>query len=111
MLKQYLPEFVFKILGFISKYQIFGFIPLNITLHLTISALITFYLLKKKIEPKKIFIIIFLLGLLKELFDANALGNTWEKHVRDMCINLIFPSLVILVHYIKNKSKKKIEID
>ncbi len=109
MLKQYLPDFVFKILGFISKYQIFGIIPLNITLHLVISTTITIYLLKKKFKPLKVFIIIFMLGLLKEFFDANALGNTWQKHVRDMCINLFFPSLVLLVGYIKKKASEKNE--
>lgn len=107
MLKQYLPDFVFKILGFISKYQIFGIIPLNATLHLLISTLISIFLLKKKFKPVKVFIIIFMLGLLKELFDANALGNTWQKHVRDMCINLLFPTLIIIVNYIKKKAKEK----
>jgi hypothetical protein len=109
MLKQYLPDFIFNILGFISKYQIFGFIPLNATLHLLISTTIAIYLLKKKFKPIKVFIIILMLGILKELFDSNALGNTWQKHIRDMCINLIFPTLVLIVEYIKNKAKVKTE--
>lgn len=107
MLKQYLPDFIFKTLGFISKYQIFGIIPLNATLHLLISTTITIFLLKKKLKPIKVFFIIFMLGLLKELFDANALGNTWQKHIGDMCINLFFPSLVLIVSYIKKKANEQ----
>lgn len=103
MLKPYLPDFILQTLGFISKYQILGFIPLNATLHILISILITILLLKKGVKPLNAFIFIFLLGLTKELFDSQALGNTWQKHIRDMCLNLIFPSMVLFVSYIKSK--------
>lgn len=103
MLRQYLPDFFLQILGFISKYQIFGFIPLNATLHVLLSTLITIFLIKKGVKPINAFITIFLLGLTKELFDSQALGNTWQKHIRDMALNLIFPSLVLLVSYVKSR--------
>lgn len=103
MLRQYLPDFFLQTLGFISKYQIFGFIPLNATLHVLLSTLITIFLIKKGVKPINAFITIFLLGLTKELFDSQALGNTWQKHIRDMALNLIFPSLILITAYIKNK--------
>ncbi len=105
MLRPYLPEFLFNILSFISKYKIFGFIPLNATLHLSISALLTYIFIKKGHSAKKTFIIIFFIGLMKEFFDSQALGNTWTKHTRDMCLNLFFPTIMIGVHYLKFKIK------
>lgn len=106
MLKPYLPDFILQSLGFISKYQILGIIPLNATLHILISSIITIVLIKKGIKPLNTFIFIFFLGLTKELFDSQALGNTWQKHVRDMCLNLIFPAMVLTVSYIKSKTNK-----
>lgn len=107
MLKQYLPNYILELLGFISKYQIFGIIPLNATLHLLISAIITITLIKKGVKALNVFILIFLLGLTKEIFDSQALGNTMEKHIRDMGLNLVFPLIFLAISLIKRKKDTK----
>ncbi len=111
MLRPYLPDFIFNLLPFISKYQIFGFIPLNATLHLLISSILTYILIKKGHSAKKTFWIIFWIGVMKEIFDSQALGNTWTKHMRDMCLNLIFPTILLIVHKVKEKTKNEANIE
>lgn len=110
MLKQYMPDIILHILGFISKYQIFGFIPLNATLHIFFSSIFTIILIKKGVKAFNAFLFIFFLGITKEIFDSQTLGNTWQKHIRDMSLNLIFPSMVLFVSYIKNKIAKSTEL-
>lgn len=98
-----LPEPLIHLLEFISKYKIFGFIPLNATLHFTITTLISLFLYKREWKVRNILIFIFFLGLSKEIFDSFALGNTIEKHIRDMCINLTFPSLLAIYDKVRIK--------
>lgn len=107
MLRQYLPKFIIHLLEYISRTKIYGIIPLNATLHFLISTSITIFLIRRKVKPHHAFFFILLLGLAKEVFDSYALGNTMAKHIRDMVINLTFPTLVIVVHYIKNKAKEQ----
>jgi hypothetical protein len=104
-----MPEIVHHVLGFISKYKIFGVIPLNATLHFTISILITIILLNKKVKITHIIFFIFFLGLAKEVLDSFVLNNTMLKHFTDMCINLFYPTLIFTIRKLKNKPDELVE--
>ncbi len=98
-----MPDFISHTLGFISKYKIAGIIPLNATLHLLISTLITIILLKKKFRILHIIFLIFLLGISKEILDCFVLNNTLKKHITDMMINLFYPTMVLIIKKIKGE--------
>lgn len=88
----------------ISKYVIFGFIPLGMILHISISALITIILLKRGVKFRNVYIIVFFIGLSKEILDTFVLNNTMKKHILDMCYDMSYPTFI----FIKDKLRLKI---
>lgn len=92
------------ILGTISVYRIFDFIPLGMILHISISAFITIALLKYGMEFEKVVIIVFLIGLAKEFLDSFVINNTMAKHILDLCYDMSYPAALALVRKIKSRS-------
>ncbi len=93
-----------SVLAPISKYVIFGFIPLGMILHISISALITIILLKRGMKFRNVYIIVFAIGLSKEILDTFVLNNTMKKHILDMCYDMSYPTFL----YVREKLKMKI---
>lgn len=94
------------ILGTISATRLFGFIPLGMILHITITTLISIFLLRRGMKFKHVFIIVFFIGLSKEILDSFVLNNTLQKHILDMCYNLSFLTLIYLRDKLKIFIKK-----
>ncbi|MFA6236648.1 MAG: hypothetical protein WC635_04900 [Bacteriovorax sp.] len=94
-----------KILGTISVTKIFGIVPLGMVLHIGISAAITILLLKRGMKFKKVFVIVFLVGLSKEILDCFVINNTLQKHILDMCYDMSYPTFL----YLSDKARIKIK--
>lgn len=98
------------ILGTISATRIYGIIPLGMILHITITTIISIVLLRRGMKFKHVFIIVFSIGLSKEILDSFVLNNTFQKHVIDMCYNLSFLTILYirdrLKIFIKNLKEK-----
>lgn len=84
------------LLGTISVTKIFGIIPLGMVLHISISAAITVILLKRGMKFKYVALIVFLVGLSKEILDCFVLNNTLKKHILDMCYDMSYPAFLYL---------------
>lgn len=93
-----------NMLGSISHYQILNFIPLGMVLHIGISAALTLILLKRGFKFKHVCLIVFLVGLSKEIIDSFVINNTMKKHILDMCYDMSFPTLLFIVRKIKEKN-------
>lgn len=93
-------------LGWISAYRILGFIPLGMPLHIGISALITILLLKRGMKLNQVFILVFMIGLSKEILDSFVINNTMKKHILDMCYDMSFPTLLVMLEATKAKIHK-----
>jgi hypothetical protein len=85
-----------SVLAPISHYRILGFIPLGMLLHIGISTAITIILLKRGMKFRNVFIIVFLVGLSKEILDCFVLNNTMKKHILDMCYDMAYPTFLYL---------------
>lgn len=70
-------------------------------LHIGISAALTLILLKRGIKFKHVCLIVFLVGLSKEIIDSFVINNTMKKHILDMCYDMSFPTLIFIVRKIK----------
>lgn len=87
--------------GFISTYKIAEIIPLGMTLHIGISAFITIFLLKKSVKFRNVCLIVFAIGLSKEIIDSFVLNNTWQKHLLDLTYDMSYPCLLYFVRKLK----------
>jgi hypothetical protein len=81
-------------LGLISETRLMGFIPLGMILHITISAVITIILLKRGMKFKHVALVVFLIGISKEILDCFVINNTLKKHIIDMCYDMSFPAFL-----------------
>lgn len=96
-----------KIMGFISTYQIFGIIPLDLTLHFFIGMFWTIIGLKKGIAFKWIAIGLFSIALGKELNDYFFHYQThWSEYASDFGITMLYLVVVFFVRKVKTKIDK-----
>lgn len=94
----------------ISNYNIFGFIPLDKTLHFVIGTLITIILRLFKIRMRFIFLFIIVIELIKEFIDYKTLNSTLSEQIIDALITLTYPIILILVIKLKENLNRKILI-
>lgn len=94
-------------LGSISAYRILNFIPLGMILHIGISAGITIILLKRGMKFKYVCLVVFLVGLSKEILDVFVLNNTLQKHILDMCYDMSYPTFLYLREKIRAVIRKE----
>ena len=87
--------------GFVSVYRIFGFIPLGMVLHICISAFITIVLLKRGLKFKHVCLIVFTIGLAKEIFDSFVLNDKHIKHLYEMTYDMSYPIFLYLREKVK----------
>lgn len=87
----------------ISAYRIVGLIPLGMILHIGISAIITIALLKYGMAFEQVVIIVFLVGLSKEFLDSFVINNTMTKHLLDLCYDMSYPAILLLIRKIKSR--------
>jgi hypothetical protein len=92
-----ISKFVGKILGFFSNTKLLGFIPLDVVMHLGVSYLIMFIMLAKKVRFLYAYLTVFLLAIAKEVFDSFSLTNTIEENIKDLCVSMVFPTLLLIV--------------
>lgn len=81
-------------LGYISKKQLFGFIPLDVICHGVIGTLITVIGLKKKWSFKKTFSLVLFLALFKELQDSFVMTYHWTESIKDIFVTIIYPVIL-----------------
>ena len=99
------------LLSLISHTRILGIIPLGMILHISISAMITVILLSRGMKFKYVYLIVFLVGLSKEILDCFVINNTLEKHILDMTYDMSFITILYFVRKYKSSlenSKKTI---
>lgn len=105
-----LREAINHFFGYVSVYRILGFIPLGMLLHISISTIITILLLKRGMKFKHVCLIVFLIGLSKEIFDSFVLNDRPIKHLYDMTYDMSYPIFLYLSEKIKlviGKTKAK----
>jgi len=99
-------KFFYKIFTYISNTKIAGFIPLDLTLHFLIGAIITIIGLKKKFSLKSILIFLFILATLKEINDYFFhFKADWREYAGDFLVTFIYPLLIYLIRKIKPKPR------
>ncbi len=92
-----------KIFNFIGTYRLFGIIPLDIIAHLFISTVITIFLLKMKKGYGVVFLTMIILGSIKEYYDSFVMTSHILEHIKDMAVNLTYPTISFFIHKIKSK--------
>ncbi len=92
---QQILELMHRALGFISEYQILGFFPLDMFLHLLVGLLLMKLLVTDKRRPWAAFGIVFLCELAKEWFDSYALTATWQESVKDILVTMVYPTFYV----------------
>ena len=92
-----------NLLSFIGTYQLFGIIPLDIIAHLIVSIIITLIILRLTKSYLGVFLVLGTLGLVKEYYDSFSMTSTMIEHVKDMCVNFVYP----LISYAISKLKRK----
>ena len=90
-------ELINNLFSSISNCMIFGLIPLGKTLHVFLPMLITIVMTKMGIKFKQILVFIFLLCVLKELYDLTAINSDIYDSVKDLILDMIYPLFVISV--------------
>lgn len=94
-----------KIQGFISTYQIFGLIPLDLTLHFIIGMLWTIIGLKRNISFGKLAIGLALIALGKEANDYFFHYKThWSEYASDFAVTMLY----LVIVYLVRKTKKRL---
>lgn len=99
-----------NILAPISSYRILGFIPLGMVLHIGISAVITIILLKRGMKFRNVCIVVFGIGLSKEILDTFVLNNTMKKHILDMCYDMTYPAFLFIREKLRLAIRKRKQI-
>lgn len=95
-----------KVLGFISEYQIFGLIPLDLTLHFIIGMLWTIVGLKKNISFGKLTVGLAFIALAKEANDYFFHYKThWSEYVSDFSVTMLY----LVIVYLIRKTKRSLE--
>lgn len=92
-----------KMFNFIGTYRLFGIIPLDIVAHLFVSTLITVMLLKMKRGYAVVFLAMIIIGSIKEYYDSFVMTSHILEHVKDMAVNLTYPTISFFIHRLKRK--------
>ena len=93
-----------EVMGYISRTNLFGVIPLDLTLHFFIGMLWTIIGLKKEFSLKWISIGLITIALGKELNDYFFHYRVgWQEYASDFGITLLYLVLVVFVRKIKKK--------
>ena len=92
-----ITKWVGQILGFFSNTKLLGFIPLDVVMHLTVSYIIMFIMLAKKVRFLYAYFTVFALAVAKEVFDSFSLTNTIEENMKDLAVSMVFPTLLLIV--------------
>jgi len=89
-------------MGYISETKLFGWLPLDLTLHFVIGFLITLFLLKKKWKLSHIFYVLFTLAALKELNDYFFhWRSSWWEYISDFLVTFAYLGMVATIRKIK----------
>ena len=98
---------VHNILGYISQTKLFGWLPLDIVMHVTLGMLITVIAYKKLKSVYKAFAICLVLALAKELFDSQSLTASWGEAIKDIAVTMVYPLLLILIFVVRKKMDRE----
>lgn len=92
------------IFGYISKTQIWGVIPLDLTLHFLVGMIWTLIGLKKNISIKKLAFGLIFIALMKEAYDYFFHYKThWSEYASDFGITLLYLVIVLVMRKVKKK--------
>lgn len=97
------PQNVQKI---ISSYQILGIIPLDKVLHFIVGMILTIVMRKMNFRFRWVFGILVMLEAVKEFIDSYAYSSTLEEHLLDALATLSYPTIILIVIYIKKKTSQ-----
>jgi len=94
-----------KYLTYISSTDILGVIPLDLTLHFIIGAIITIICLKKKLKLSTVFILLFIIASLKEINDYFFHWKAdWTEYAGDFVVTFGYLFLVYLYRKLKKRT-------
>ncbi len=96
-----------KVQFLISNYLIFGLIPLDRTLHFVVGMIISIIMREKKQSFKKIFIVIGVLELIKEVIDIRTLNHKFTDTIWDAAVTFAYPLILIGTMQLKEWLKGK----
>jgi hypothetical protein len=91
------------ILGTISQTVLFGWLPLDIVLHLLIGAAMMIIIQKIRKSAIQAFFFCLTVALLKELYDSQTLVATWSEAIKDFLITMIYPTCILIVIFFRKK--------
>ncbi len=92
-----------NVLGYISNTKLWGFIPLDVIMHLLVSYLIMFIMLWRKVRFRYAYLVVLLLSLIKEFYDSFTLTNVLSENIKDLLVSMCFPTLLLVVWKIKGR--------
>ena len=91
-----------KIFQFISEYNLFDLIPLDLFLHCMIGAILTYLGLHFNFKLSKIFIMLLVIAILKELNDfLFHLTTNPTEYLIDILVTFIYISIIYLIRKLK----------
>jgi len=99
---------MFSLLGKISNIKLFGFLPLDVLLHIVASYIIIILLLKSKMNQSRAYMIVLGLALVKEIFDSFTLGSSVDESIKDVLVSMLMPTLVVLIRFVKRGNSDKV---
>lgn len=94
-------------LKFISDYNLFGFLPLDKTLHFFFGMWLTMLLRSYRVRFKIIFSVLIGLELIKETYDSFYLESTLLEHCLDFVVTLLYPIILLGVVELKKRLPKE----
>jgi hypothetical protein len=98
-----------KVLQFISTYKIVGIIPLDLVAHFLVGMVWTIIGLKKDLSFKVVCTGLFLIALLKEVYDYSFVYVThWTEYASDFAITLLYIVVLFFVRKLKKNLDKSV---
>lgn len=94
-------------MGYISKTQIFGVLPLDLTLHFFIGMIWTIVGFKKNISVRKVAVGLIVIALLKEAYDYFFHYQThWSEYASDFAVTLLYLIIALTTRKVKKKMQE-----
>ena len=91
----------------ISSYQIFGLVPLDKTLHFLVGAAVTVVAARLGLRLRWVFLLLLVLGGVKEYLDSFAYTSHWREHTLDILAGLAYVIVLAGVRWLRGLVKAR----
>ncbi|MBC97489.1 MAG: hypothetical protein CME63_07050 [Halobacteriovoraceae bacterium] len=95
-----------QIFRYISKTNLFGWLPLDGLLHFLAGLILMIIFNKWLKKPTKRILLILGIQIFKEILDSFALTATWEEALIDTALTLVYPVISLLIFYFQSKQER-----